>query len=55
MKTVLTKLNFDTIRPILEANDVEFAAVFGSYARGEQNAHSDLDILIRLKTPKSFF
>lgn len=28
---------------------VEEIALFGSYARGEENEHSDLDILVKLK------
>lgn len=41
------------ILPILNRNDVEFAGIFGSYARGEADIDSDVDILIRFKTPKS--
>lgn len=48
-------LNFEAIEPILKANDVEFAAVFGSYARGDERADSDLNLLVRFKEPKSFF
>ena len=33
--------------PILKANGVEFAAVFGSVARGEDKPDSDVDLLIR--------
>ena len=33
--------------PILKKNDVEFAGIFGSYARGEAKPESDVDILIR--------
>jgi len=32
--------------PILKQYGVEKAAVFGSYARGDQNKDSDIDILI---------
>jgi len=32
--------------PILRQYGVETAAVFGSYARGDQNQESDIDILI---------
>ena len=35
------------IIPILKRNDVEFAAIFGSRARGEARSDSDLDIIIR--------
>lgn len=34
MKTDLKQLE-ETIIPILKNNDIEFAGIFGSYARGE--------------------
>ena len=37
------------IKPILRRHDVKSAAVFGSYARGEQKKRSDVDILIEFK------
>ncbi len=43
------------IVPILKSNDVEFAGIFGSYARGENKPNSDLDILVRFSKPKSIF
>ncbi len=33
--------------PILRANGVEFAAIFGSAARGESRPDSDIDFLVR--------
>lgn len=39
--------------PILRRRGVEFAGVFGSYARGEANAKSDIDLLVRLSEPLS--
>jgi predicted nucleotidyltransferase len=33
---------------ILRKNDVAKAGIFGSYARGEQNKKSDLDILVQI-------
>lgn len=35
------------IMPILRANGVEYAAVFGSAARGQVRPDSDIDILVR--------
>lgn len=39
--------------PILKRRGVEFAGVFGSYARGESNQTSDIDLLIRPSEPLS--
>ena len=36
------------IIPILKKNKVSKAGIFGSYARGEQNGKSDVDILIEI-------
>lgn len=44
-------MNFEVLKqkavPILKRHGVVSAAVFGSYARNEQNDHSDVDIIIR--------
>jgi len=37
------------INPILKKNGVKRAAIFGSYARGEEKKRSDVDILIEYK------
>ena len=50
----MKNLNFELIKPILEASKVEFAAVFGSYARDEQKVDSDVDILVRFKEVPGF-
>ena len=39
--------------PVLQQHDVIHAAVFGSFARGEQKENSDLDILIEFGEGKS--
>lgn len=41
------------ILPTLRSHDVVRAAIFGSYARGEENPKSDLDILVKFKGSKS--
>ena len=38
----------DTITPILGKYPIKRAALFGSYARDEQNSDSDADILLEL-------
>ena len=45
----------EKITPLLKLNDVEFAGIFGSYAREENRPESDLDILVRFSKPKSLF
>lgn len=51
--------NIDKVRSriikILKKNDVARAGVFGSYARGESNEKSDIDILVEFKGRKSLF
>jgi predicted nucleotidyltransferase len=37
--------------PILNAHGIRKAAVFGSVARGEETANSDVDILVQLPHP----
>ncbi len=37
----------EKVIPILRANGVEYAAVFGSVARGQAGPDSDIDILVR--------
>ncbi len=37
------------LQPIFEANNIYKAILFGSYARGEANANSDIDIVIDSK------
>ena len=49
----MNEVNIQSIQPILEKNDVEFAGVFGSRARGEETQDSDIDILVRFKNPTS--
>jgi predicted nucleotidyltransferase len=43
----------ESIVSILTRYDVERIAIFGSYARGEAGANSDIDILVRFARPKS--
>lgn len=41
------------IIPVLQQHDVVHAAIFGSFARGEQKENSDLDILVEFGEGKS--
>jgi uncharacterized protein len=36
------------IIPLLQEYGIEYAGIFGSYARGDQREDSDVDILVRL-------
>jgi len=49
------KIDLNSIKPILESNDVEFAGVFGSFSRGEERNDSDIDLLVRFKKPIGLF
>lgn len=40
--------------PIFRAYNVQFAGLFGSYARGQQARESDIDILVTLPRPTGF-
>jgi uncharacterized protein len=39
------------VAPVFQQHGVRYAAVFGSAARGEDRAESDVDILVRLGRP----
>ncbi len=43
----------EKIVEICERNDISYCALFGSFARGEANRQSDIDLLIRFAKPKS--
>jgi predicted nucleotidyltransferase len=44
----ITKKNIEKIKSFFEKFPVDRAYVFGSYARGEANKDSDIDILVEL-------
>ena len=43
------------IESVLKKYDVSFAGVFGSRARGEERANSDVDLLVRFNKQKGLF
>lgn len=43
----------EKIIEICRRNDISFCALFGSFARGEADEESDIDLLIRFAKPKS--
>jgi hypothetical protein len=48
-------IELQELRAILKKHGVIKASVFGSYARGEASANSDLDLLVELKKGRSLF
>lgn len=46
---------FKKIKPVFKRHQVRKAAIFGSYARGEEKKRSDFDFLIEFKGKKSLF
>jgi len=56
VKTVMNML-FEEVKrralPVLKQHDVIHAAIFGSFAKGEAKAYSDLDILVELPNTKT--
>jgi len=54
MKSSLEEIK-QKIIPILKKNNVKKAGIFGSYARGEQNSKSDVDILVELDKNLSLY
>ena len=44
----------EKIVEICERNDIEFCALFGSFARGEATETSDIDLLVKFSKPKGF-
>jgi len=45
----------EAIIAILKKHGAQRISIFGSYARGEARAESDIDILVRFDRPKSLF
>ena len=44
----------EKIIEICKRNDISYCALFGSYARGEADENSDIDLLVRFSKPKGF-
>jgi hypothetical protein len=49
----MENINIQAIEPIFRQNDISFAGIFGSRAKGTQRKSSDLDILVEFKKSKS--
>lgn len=53
MKPLLIRNIKNQILPILKANNITFAGIFGSFLRGDAHQRSDIDLLVRFSSPKS--
>lgn len=47
----LAAVEKEKIVEICKRNDIEFCALFGSFARGEADETSDIDLLVRFSKP----
>ncbi len=54
MKTLTVKEITDAFKPVLEAGGARQAMLFGSYARGDADDHSDVDVVIIKETKRPF-
>lgn len=45
----------NAVRPILKKAGVKSSALFGSFARGDYNKNSDIDMLVEFKMPVGLF
>ena len=43
------------LRNFCQENGIVFIALFGSFARGEENPDSDIDLMVRFSDTKSLF
>jgi len=54
MRTINESLK-QAILLVLKKRPIQRAAIFGSFARGEEQPHSDIDLLIEYSSPQSLF
>lgn len=52
--TIKLPIDIEELQALLRSNGVVRASVFGSYARGEATADSDLDLLVTLAPGKTY-
>ncbi len=50
----LTDSDKAKIIEICKRNDISYCALFGSFARGDAEESSDIDLLVRFSKPKGF-
>lgn len=51
---LLSESDKQTIIEICRRNDISYCAVFGSFARGDATAESDVDLLVRFSKPVGY-
>ena len=51
--TQLSKHTLQTLSEIARANGIVYLALFGSYARNEANAESDVDLIAHFQNPST--
>jgi len=51
----VTTFNHDALRGFCQSHDITRLRVFGSFARGEAAATSDIDLIADFSSPKSLF
>ena len=51
----MNQLQYDPqqLQKLCQQNDITYLGLFGSYARGDANLKSDVDLLVKFKTRKS--
>lgn len=50
----LSELDKQTIIEICKRSDISYCAVFGSFARGDATADSDVDLLVKFSKPVGY-
>lgn len=55
MTPKIIQKHLSAINKIIYQNDINYLAVYGSFARGEEKADSDLDLLVSFSKSKGLF
>jgi len=55
MKPKIIQKHLSEINQVISQNDINYLAVYGSFARGEEEADSDLDLLVSFSKSKGLF
>lgn len=55
MTPKIIQKHLSEINQVISQNDINYLAVYGSFARGEEEADSDLDLLVSFSKSKGLF